>query len=165
MADDDKRLVRRVIAYTALLALLVLAALFIDMAFGKQWASGLFGGRDWKEPHAMYYDGGVKVGNWQIVRPPIKERFIGCDVWRLEDGTTLPVTESNAWYEDGSLWYETKAYDAAGNETTFYDVDTPVTALQKADSIPLVIRREYAPSGELIREDRYVNGVYQPAGK
>lgn len=159
MAGNDELNYRRLIAYLTLVLILLLAVLALDMTVGRQWASSVIGGGPAKESWVMYHEGGVRIGKWQIIRPPVKTRFIGYNIEQLSDGTTMPVLENNSWYEDGTKWFETKAYDLNGDETDFYPPDTPEATLARSAPLPLVVRREFSPDGTLLRETRWTNGV------
>ena len=133
-----------------------------DMIFGAQYASAVIGGGPENSESVMRYpEGGVQIGKWQIVRPPIQYELLGYQVEELGDGRLYPIGVNKVWNEDGDLIRDFKAFDADGKEVAFYPLDADQSDLDTLKPHAKVVMYDYSDDGRVSSEHTWIDGVPQ----
>jgi hypothetical protein len=161
---------RRLFVYLVLVLALAVAVAVFDMAYGEQRLAPWIGGRPNNvippgEPfakYAYYEEGGVRLGQWQIVRPPVYLEFLGYVVVMPEGGRPVAVTENRVFYRSGSLQRDVKAYDSTGTEIDFYPLTLTQEEASRLAPHARVVAFEYDESGTLAARHEWVNGILRP---
>jgi hypothetical protein len=135
----------------------------LDMAWGSQQLSFMLSAReDLKSDmdHWYFEDGGVFLGEWMLVRPPIEGKFLGKSKVRLvRDHDMIPVVWDRTFYRDGSIRTDTKVFDEAGNEASFHDQYLTDDEVMEFPPHPLLIVYRYDETGALTSsEERWEHG-------
>jgi hypothetical protein len=151
---------KHVLILAAALTCAVVLMVLSDMTIGAQHFSVVLGGVKDTKPSEYYYDDGLALGKWQVIRPSPRMKDVGLAVWQIEGGS-LPVMHQQIFYPDGSLSRDVKAFDSEGNEVPLHSPDTDPSDLAKLKPFPLIVESDFDESGNLAAEARYRNGVLE----